>query len=180
MKKIQSATKILVGLGLLAATVACGEVAETNFRVPATSVAELAQQDRCYLDSDGQLNADCLPARTEADWKVFVKSNDTSRVRSMKGWKGCLKRMRCNPLKRFKRSNPELITQFTQSLVFRKKALAGADYSMLVNELSYREFKNLWAVFGISGPVFVDHQGYACVGQGDCERDSDHICTSNC
>ena len=180
MNKIQSAFLAILSFCLLASTIACGDVGDPSAIVPSAMVAELAQQDRCFLDAEGQLNSDCLPARTEADWQVFAQSKDKTRVRSMRAWNRCLRRVRCNPLKRLKKLQPELIEQFTESLVFRKGALAGADYSMIVDELSYREFTNLWDKFGMSGPVLSDHQDYACVGPGDCEKDSDHICTSNC
>ena len=177
MKKFQSAVMAILSLGLLVSTIACGGADEAGAIVPSAMVAELSRQDRCFLNAEGQLNAECLPARTEADWQVFVQSKDTSRVRSKKAWKRCLRKARCNPLKRL---NQDLVDQFSESLIFRNGALAGADYTMIVEDLNFKEFLNLWDTFGMSGPVLSDHTGYACVGVGDCETNSSHICTSNC
>ena len=177
MKTFQSAIRAILSLGLLVSTIACGGADEAGAIVPSAMVAELSQQNRCFLDAEGQLNAACLPARTEADWQVFVQSKDTSRVRSKKAWTRCLRKARCNPLKRL---NRDLVDQFTKSLIFRNGALAGADYTMIVEELNFKEFLELWDTFGMSGPVLADHVDYACVGVGDCAVNNTHICTSNC
>lgn len=118
-----------------------------------------------------------LPAQTEAQWKAFMASDDTSRVRSMDDWELCLRDTACNPLAGV---DPVIVDAFTESLVFRNGGLAGADYGRLDYILTYAQFMALWDKFGIGDLLFADWEGFECKSPGTCKALISHICTNNC
>jgi hypothetical protein len=114
--------------------------------------------------------------RTEADWLALLASDKKGIVRSAKDRNALLKSKK-NPLAGLPK---KAVEAFTKNLVFKNNGLAHADYSPIVDRLTYSEFKKVWEAFGLSMSLFADHDGYKCAGTGDCESMNDHICTSNC
>lgn len=117
------------------------------------------------------------PARTEKEWWAILKSKDKTFIRSMADWKKAISDPVKNPLKG---CDPKAIAHFTKNLKFAKGGLGHADFGEIEKQLSYLQFKSLWARFGLGIELFADHEGYSCNGKGDCLKNSNHICTSNC
>jgi len=118
-----------------------------------------------------------LPAETERAWWALLKSKDRTFIRSMKDWKAALADPKRNPLSG---CDPKEVKEFTRSLKFRNGGLAHADYGAAARKLTYVEFKNLWAGFGLAIGLFADHDGYRCESKGTCTASFEKICTSNC
>lgn len=116
------------------------------------------------------------PARTEKEWKNLLRGKKRGIVRSLDDWNSLLKTSR-NLLKG---CDQNTIDRFTKSLLFKRGGFAHADYSMLVDKLSYRQFEALWAHFGLSMRLFADHKDYYCERRGTCAGALNRICTSNC
>lgn len=117
------------------------------------------------------------PARTEREWWAMLKSNDKTFIRSMEDWKKAIADPKTNPLKG---CDPKDIEHFTKNLKFEHGGLGHADYSRVEKKLSYFQFKNLWAAFGLGMELFADHDGYRCESRGTCAYALAKICTSNC
>jgi hypothetical protein len=114
--------------------------------------------------------------KTDEEWEAMLASSRRGFVRTAKQWEALLKSKK-NPLTGVPK---KAVDQFTKSLLFKEGGLAHADYSSIVDRLSYPRFKRVWESFGLSMSLFADHEGYKCVAQGDCESWNNHICTSNC
>lgn len=117
------------------------------------------------------------PARTEKEWWAILKSKDKTFIRSMADWKKAINDPKTNPLKG---CDPETIKRFTKSLKFEKGGLGHAEYGEIEKKISFSQFRKLWERFGLGLELFADHEGYSCVGRGDCMQNQTHICTSNC
>lgn len=117
------------------------------------------------------------PAETEREWWALLKSKDASYIRSLKDWKAALANPRRNPLKG---CDASAIREFTRNLKFARGGLAHANYRAVERQLSYRQFRDLWATFGLSMKLFEDHKDYACTKKGNCSASNTDICTSNC
>jgi hypothetical protein len=75
-----------------------------------------------------------------------------------------------------------VVRQFARELKFKNGGLSTAQYDIIQKSLSPQDYAVFWEGFGLT-LEFVqadDHQGYACVGVGDCATNQTHICTSNC
>jgi|ERR1700730_4113620 hypothetical protein len=114
--------------------------------------------------------------KTEKEWLVLLASDKKGIVRTAKDWDALVKSKK-NPLARLPK---RAVETFTKSLMFKKDGLAHADYSPIVDKLTYPEFKKVWEAFGLSMSLFADYEGYKCASRGDCQTWNDHICTSNC
>jgi len=117
------------------------------------------------------------PARTDREWWAMLKSKDGTFIRSMKDWHAALADPKRNPLKG---CDPKTIKHFTANLKFKNGGLGHADYSQVARKLTYHQFRNLWASFGMGMTLFEDHEGYTCTGKGNCKKEFNNICTSNC
>ena len=96
--------------------------------------------------------------RNERDWKEFCLDSDSKN----------------HPLE------PLNTEELTDSLMFNRGGLATANVDILKRKLTYYQYEAVLGAFGIDPFFAADHNGYACVGPGDCEANSSHICTSNC
>ncbi len=125
----------------------------------------------------GAFQQPAKPAETEREWWALLKNHDHTFVRSMKEWEAALADPQRNPLKG---CDPKTIEYFTKNLRFEHGGLAHADYSTLDEKLTYRQFAELWRLFGLGMGLFSDHEGYACTGRATCSQAPNTICTSNC
>lgn len=116
-------------------------------------LATSPEQWRALLDSDAQ-----WVVRNEEDWKALLASED-------------------NPLKNI---DQEVVRAFTEGLVFNKGGLAGADYTMLEEIITFAQFYRLWEHFGLDRGLCDDYKDYKCDGRGNCRRWLGFICTRNC
>lgn len=117
------------------------------------------------------------PAKTEKEWWAILKSSDKNFIRTMDDWKKSIANPKTNPLSG---CDLKAIEHFTANLKFVNGGLGHADYTQVGMQLNFFEFKKLWERFGLSLELFADHEGYACVGKGDCQVNGGHVCTSNC
>ena len=117
------------------------------------------------------------PAETNREWWALLKSADKTVIRSMKDWKAALADPRRNPLKG---CSPKAVQHFTKSLKFTNGGLGHADYSKVVDELTYLQFQELWAAFGMGMRIFEDYKDMWCESRATCDNWERHICTSNC
>lgn len=117
------------------------------------------------------------PARTEREWWAMLKSKDNGVIRSMTDWRAAIADPRRSPLKG---CDPKTVKHFTANLKFKGGGLGHADYSRVATQLNYRQFRDLWASFGMGMELFADHEGYTCSGPGNCKKQHENICTSNC
>lgn len=116
-------------------------------------------------------------AKTEREWWALLKSKDKTVIRSMKDWKRAISDPRNSPLEG---CDAKAIAHFSKNLQFRNGGLGHADFSEVGQQLSYFQFRKLWARFGLSMQLFEDHEGYECAGKGTCHTTMNAICTSNC
>jgi hypothetical protein len=116
-------------------------------------------------------------AETEREWWAMLKSKDTTFIRSIDDWYKAIADKKNNPLSG---CDTKAIEHFTKNLKFENGGLGHADYTEVGKQLSYFQFRNLWARFGLSMGLFEDHEGYECAGKGTCHKTADSICTSNC
>ncbi len=114
--------------------------------------------------------------KTDKEWEAMLASNRKGFVRDAKQWEALLKSKK-NPLAGLPK---KAVDEFTKSLQFKHGGFAHANYSSVVDRLTYPKFKALWESFGLSMSLFEDHEGYQCAGTGTCSPISSHICTSNC
>jgi hypothetical protein len=114
-------------------------------------------------------------ARNNQQWEALIESQKTF-VRSLDDWNRLIATAN-HPLSE---CPPEIIDQFTKSLKFTGGGLGHAEYSCLADKLTYAQFGNLWATFGLSMTLFENIKDYYCAGTGDCEEHVGSICTSNC
>lgn len=113
---------------------------------------------------------------TDEEWEAMLASNRKGFVRNLKEWEALLKSKK-NPLAGLPK---KAVDQFTKSLKFKNGGFAHANYSSIVDRLTYPQFKRLWESFGLSMPLVADHDGYYCEEKGTCTAITSHICTSNC
>ena len=74
----------------------------------------------------------------------------------------------------------EEVEEFTNDLVFNKGGIAGVNVEVVQKKLSYLQYEELMASFGMSIVFAADHDGYECKSRGTCVKRSSTICTSNC
>ena len=121
------------------------------------------------------------PARTVREFKDLMRTDpkEVFFIRSMDDWKEYVRgaEKEGHPLNRVPK---DVIRDFTAELVFNGGGIAGANVAILQEKLTYVQYKDILAAFGMSIGMADDHQGYACVGVGDCATNQTHICTSNC
>jgi hypothetical protein len=115
------------------------------------------------------------PARTVREFKELVQTDPSEVyfIRNTGDWKAYIRDVdkQTHPLRRVPN---EVIRNFTESLIFNGSGLAGANVGILQEKLTYQEYKDLLAVFGMSIVFAEDHQAYACVGVGDCAVNKQH------
>ena len=94
-------------------------------------------------------------AKTAKEYLDLLGSDQRGFVRSEENWRDLLKSRR-NPLSKCPR---QAVQRFTSKLEFRNGGLAHADYEMLMQHLSLKDFVKLWDHFGISQEylVLIDH-----------------------
>jgi hypothetical protein len=117
------------------------------------------------------------PAQTQREWWAILKSNDKTFIRTMEDWNKAIANPKSNPLKG---CDPKAITHFTKNLKFINGGLGHANYSEIVEQLSYMQFQNLWNKFGLSMGLFEDQKDSACTGIHKCSASAGDICTGNC
>lgn len=124
-------------------------------------------------------NLDFKPANTGDELIKLVNSNAKTLVRNFQDYKKVK-----NQLPFLKNLNPEIINRFEESLVFNNGGYASSYYGDLAQVLSFRDFSQLYALFGLSMKYFYDTAGYQCddcVGGGkECESNSNYSCASTC
>jgi len=76
--------------------------------------------------------------------------------------------------------DPTIVEDFTKSLIFKDGGLGHAEFGMIMDEISYLKFAELWALFGMSMSYFDDRKDYKCTGPGNCEDAPTNICTDKC
>ncbi|WP_353070514.1 hypothetical protein RBB75_20700 (plasmid) [Tunturibacter empetritectus] len=117
-----------------------------------------------------------LPSNGD-DYKLFVDDpSNVGIVRSVKEWKALLETPN-NPLNTL---SPEVIQAFSDSLVFEPGGLAHAEYGMLADTLTYRQFEEVWACFGISMAYFGDVKDFYCRAPKQCDFRTGSVCTIYC
>ncbi len=113
---------------------------------------------------------------TGEEWEKLLASNMPGIVRTSEDWNRSLNSAD-HPLQSVARA---VVTEFTKTLQFRNGGLAHANYEMLVDHLTYRQFVQLWALFGLSMKLFNDYNNMQCVGPGTCHVYLYSVCTSHC
>ena len=118
--------------------------------------------------------------QTDHQWMELLRSDEPGIIRTREDWEAFL-----NDAERvadvFPDCDDETIKAFGEGLIFRGLGLAGADYSMLIDRLTYRKFYEVWAtLFGMAANVFEDHKEYYCAKRATCNQSQNQICTSNC
>jgi hypothetical protein len=116
-----------------------------------------------------------LPNTTE-EWDNLLASNTPGIVRSLDDWHRSLT-AEDHPLRALDRA---VLAEFTDTLQFKNGGLAHAKYEMIVDHLTYRQFVQLWALFGLSMKLFNDYNNMQCVGAGTCHVNLYSVCTSHC
>ena len=116
------------------------------------------------------------PAETEREWWQILKNKDRNFIRSMDDWRAALKG-KDNPLAG---CDTKTVEQFTKNLRFNNGGLAHAHYGAVAEQLSYRQFSNLWVRFGLGMGLFTDYKDKECEKRATCGPKMNDICTSNC
>jgi len=116
------------------------------------------------------------PAQTEREWWAILKSDDKGFIRSIEDWQSAL-RGKDHPLPG---CDQKTVEEFTRNLRFDHGGLAHANYGAVAEQLSYRQFSDLWSRFGLGMGLFEDHSDMKCASKGTCSYSHSDICTSNC
>lgn len=118
-------------------------------------------------------------ANTEEEWRALLEGDDSRIIRSREDWDGAMaeedRRSAILP-----GCDQETVRAFSEGLIFRNGGLAGANYSMLEDRLTYRQFKAVWNNFGIGEELFQDYNNKECSKPATCSPLTACICTSNC
>jgi hypothetical protein len=115
-------------------------------------------------------------AKTSKQYLDLLAGGQNGFVRSEENWRDLLKTRR-NPLAKCPQ---QAVRTFTSKLEFKNGGLAHADYEMLMNHMTLKDFVKLWEHFGISREYLATIDHHKCVQKGDCEYYFPAICTSNC
>lgn len=75
----------------------------------------------------------------------------------------------------------ETVQAFSDGLTFANGGLAGADFTMLEDKLTFRALMKVWNNFGISTDLMTDYLYKKCDGLHNCDPVvASIVCTSNC
>lgn len=117
------------------------------------------------------------PAKNPAEFKALIANPKANIIRSMADFNSVVTKN--TPLRKVK---VETLKAFRRSLKFNTKTggVSSFKFTGLKAQLSPKDYGKVLGMFGLSTTMAADHEGYACVGVGDCASNSTHICTSNC
>lgn len=87
------------------------------------------------------------PAETKEEYDYLVKTKPVGMITNKEEFKEYSDRF-------LSKINPNTLDHFKESLIFCNGGLGGADYSKLGDEITIKEFKKLFAHFGISMKYF--------------------------
>ncbi len=121
------------------------------------------------------------PARSMGDFLALCKEAPAGMIRSYKDWKRFREAATSvpeHPL--YGCAKLDALDEFEKNLVFGQDGLGGANWEVLVDILTYRQYENLWASFGIDLELLVNEKGYKCEGKGSMGITASYICTGNC
>jgi hypothetical protein len=118
-------------------------------------------------------------AETEEEWLALLAGDDPRIVRTREEWDRALaddsRRASLLP-----NCDEETVRAFSERLIFRNGGLAGANYAMIEDKVTYRSFRLIWNQFGIGDKLFADYNNKECSRPGTCSPLTACICTSNC
>jgi len=120
-------------------------------------------------------------ARTVREFKALMGTDpsEVSFIRNIKDWEEY--RKKSNELGNFLEPLTENeIEEFSKKLVFNKGGIAGMYVKDIQEKLSYAQYTDLLAVFGMDIVFAKDHEDYYCNSHGNCRTYNGYICTSNC
>jgi hypothetical protein len=104
-------------------------------------------------------------ATTNEQYEAIGNSSASSFIRTSDQWDSYLQQQHGNhPLSG---CDQAAIDAFTTGLRFNRGVLAGADYRMIADKLSYLQFMELWALFGISPTLFDGIKDQTCEPGGE-------------
>lgn len=119
-------------------------------------------------------------ARTEPEWRALLDSDDPRIIRNREDWDLAMadesRRGSILP-----DCDDETVQAFSDGLTFRNGGLAGADFTMLEDKLTYRALMNVWNSFGVGANLMTDYLHKKCDGLHNCDPViTATVCTSNC
>lgn len=103
---------------------------------------------------------------SNADWLVRTPSDLTT-----------LRAANIGPIAKLSQTS---FDEFTGSLKFSQGGLGHANYKPLMKDLSLTEVFDVFAHFGLSPGVLLDHADKKCASPGTCTSSMFDICTSSC
>ena len=118
-------------------------------------------------------------ASTLEEYREISQAADSPFVRTHGEW-GALLKQGNHPLVGCAAADVEA---FTKGLKFKKGALAHANYNMLADKISFMQFKELMAIFGVSMKLFSALDNYYCqlTGAEMCKPSNGYVCfPENC
>jgi len=124
----------------------------------------------------------CQPARTIREFRELLDTDpqEVSFVRNDKDWANYAKGRDCgyHPLEAL--SDKEM-REFDKSLRFGERGIASANIAILQRKLTYSQYATTLGAFGMDPFFAADHEGYSCVGAGNCKKTTNFICIGdNC
>ena len=120
--------------------------------------------------------AELSPASSKETFQALCKSPEDWFVRS----KADVEQLAATPHSPWKNVPKEAIHQFIEKLEFKNGGLAHSNYSSLEAHMSFKEFMNMWAHFGINRELFLMDADKKCDSPGTCSYCNGCSCTSNC
>jgi hypothetical protein len=64
--------------------------------------------------------------------------------------------------------DPKILEAFTATLIFKEGGLAHAEYDVLADNVTYRQFERIWSCFGVSMLYFAGTKDFRCCGPRNC------------
>src|SRR5882724_10473172 len=101
-------------------------------------------------------------AKSPEDWSALLSSGADWFVRSNEDLQQLLASEH-NPLRSVDKATVE---EFVKSLLFKSGGLDHGKYAPLADKLTYNQFMEVWAHFGMSPKYFADQQDYYCEAAG--------------
>ena len=122
------------------------------------------------------------PAHTERAFKALMATDpsEVTFIRTRQGWDAHLRNAKADRESPLYAADEEALRSFSESLVFGEKGLAGAQYGLLAERLSFNRFRVLLGLFGIGLGYLADHDDKYCASRGTCRTEFAAVCTSNC
>jgi hypothetical protein len=118
-------------------------------------------------------------AKNDEEWTALLTNKSEVFLRSIEDFRAFAnsKRITEHPLANCDKAT---VDKFTESLLFKNGGLAHANYGVLKDKLTFKQFEVLWAEFGMSLELFMDHKDNYCESRATCASHVDYICMSSC